>query len=293
MKIELHHEDCLEGMRKLPQGYVDTVVTSPPYNIDVKYASYKDRRQQVAYYDWCEQWGKEIYRVLKPDGSFFLNVGGSSANPTLPHDLVVIFSDFFRLQNTLIWVKSITVEVAEKEVSTGHFKPVNSSRYINSCHEFVFHFTKTGQVPIDRLALGVAYQDKSNIGRWGHTQGADRRCRGSCWFIPYETIKNRAKERPHPATFPVNLAVNCIKLHGLRPDLAVLDPFMGLGTTGLAALQCGAGHFIGFEIDANYCEIARERLSDFDNQTRAAASASNCLPQSSGSGVLAAVNQPT
>jgi site-specific DNA-methyltransferase (adenine-specific) len=261
MKIELHHEDCLEGMRKLPEGCVDTIVTSPPYNIGAKYATYKDRRQQVAYYDWCEQWGKQIYRVLKPDGSFFLNVGGSSANPTLPHDLVVMFSDSFKLQNTIIWAKSLTAEIDGKEVSVGHFKPVNSQRFVNSCHEFVFHFTKTGSVQLDRLAVGVEYQDKSNINRWGHTNGKDKRCRGSIWYVPYETIQNRDKERPHPATFPARLASNCIKLHGVRSDLSVMDPFMGLGAAGLAAQECGADRFIGYEIDPGYFEIARERLS--------------------------------
>ena len=105
----------------------------------------------------------------------------------------------------------------------------------------------------------MPYQDKTNISRWGHTQGADRRCRGSCWFVPYDTIQNH-DQRPHPATFPVKLAVNCIKLHGARPGLAVLDPFLGIGTTGLAAFECGAGRFIGFEMDPEYFQIAREKL---------------------------------
>ena len=90
-------------------------------------------------------------------------------------------------------------------VSRGHFKPISSQRFLNDCHEYIFHFTKSGRVEIDRLALGVPYQDKSNIARWSHTSGRDRRCRGNTWFIPYETIQSRQKERPHPATFPVEL----------------------------------------------------------------------------------------
>jgi site-specific DNA-methyltransferase (adenine-specific) len=260
MKIEIYNQDCLAGMRKLPAATVDVTVTSPPYNIGVGYSAYQDRRDQTEYHDWCEQWGREVHRVLKRQGSLFLNVGGSSANPLLPHAIAIIFSEFFQLQNTFVWVKSITVEAEGKEVSAGHFKPINSPRFVNSCHEFVFHFTKTGDVPIDRLAVGVPYQDKSNLSRWSHTLGFDRRCRGSCWFIPYQTIKNRLDERPHPATFPVKLAANCIKLHTLSPGLVVLDPFMGLGTTGLAAQECGVARFVGFEIDRSYFEIAREKL---------------------------------
>ena len=97
----------------------------------------------------------------------------------------------------------------------GHFKPINSPRFLNDCHEYVFHFTKSGRVELNRLALGVPYQDKSNIARWSHTGGKDLRCRGNTWFVPYETIQSREKERPHPATFPVQLAEWCIKLHGV------------------------------------------------------------------------------
>src|SRR5207237_1041797 len=113
----------------------------------------------------------------------------------------------------------------------------------------------------DRLGVGVAYSDKSNIARWGHTNGRDLRCRGNNWFIPYKTIVNRSKERPHPATFPVELAVNCIKIHGTRPDLIVMDPFLGIGHSALAAKECGVGHFIGFDIDAEYVSVARRALA--------------------------------
>ena len=68
-------------------------------------------------------------------------------------------------------------------ISVGHYKPINSSRYINDCHEYIFHLSKNGDLELDRLAIGVEYQDKSNVGRW---EGAreDRRCRGSTWFVP-------------------------------------------------------------------------------------------------------------
>ena len=103
------------------------------------------------------------------------------------------------------------VRVEGRLKTFGHFKPINSPRFLNDCHEYVFHFTKSGRVELNRLALGVPYQDKSNIARWRHTQGDDLRCRGNTWFVPYETIQRREKERPHPATFPVQLAEWCIK----------------------------------------------------------------------------------
>ena len=144
--------------------------------------------------------------------------------------------------------------------SFGHFKPINSPRFLNDCHEYVFHFTKSGRVELNRLALGVPYQDKSNIARWSHTRGKDLRCRGNTWFVPYETIQSREKERPHPATFPVQLAERCIKLHGASRVRTMLDPFLGIGNSVVAAQRCGVKKFIGFEIDDAYLAEAKRRI---------------------------------
>ena len=266
--FDLRFGDCLAGMRELPPESIDVVVTSPPYNLDIAYASYRDDGPRPAYLDWCYAWAEELRRVLKPAGSFFLNVGGSPANPLLPHEIVLKLQPLFRLQNTLHWIKSITVHPRQgPAVSVGHFKPINSKRFITDCHEYVFHLTKTGDVPLDRLAVGVEYSDKSNIARWGHTGGRDRRCRGNNWFIPYETINSRDADRPHPATFPSQLAEWCIRLHGARPDMAVLDPFLGIGHSAHGARACEVEKFIGFEIDPGYFEQARDRLGLVPNVT--------------------------
>lgn len=257
----LRHGDCLEGMAQLPGEMVDLVVTSPPYNLGIKYGKYSDRESRASYLEWSHKWATEIRRVLTPHGSLFLNIGSAPSNPMLPHEVVMQLRDVFVLQNAIHWVKSITIENREGDVSSyGHFKPISSRRFLNDCHEYIFHFTKTGHVEIDRLAIGVPYQDKSNIARWSHTQGGDLRCRGNTWFIPYETIQSRAKERPHPATFPVQLAEWCIKLHGVARVEAMLDPFLGIGNSAVAAKRCGVKRFIGFEIDKQYLAEARRRI---------------------------------
>ncbi len=261
--FDLRAGDCLAGMAALPAESVDLVVTSPPYNLDIAYASYRDDAPREEYLDWCYRWASEVKRVLKPGGSFFLNVGAAPANPLLPHEIVLKLQPLFRLQNTIHWIKSITVQPRRvPEVSVGHFKPINSKRYITDCHEYVFHLTKTGDVPLDRLGVGVEYADKSNITRWAHTRGEarDRRCRGNNWFIPYKTIASRDSERPHPATFPAQLAERCIRLHGVREGLVVLDPFLGIGHAAEGARACGVEKFIGFEIDAGYLREACKRL---------------------------------
>jgi len=261
-KFDLRLGDCVDGMRQLATKSIDLVVTSPPYNLNICYGKFADDAERTSYLDWCETWALEIGRLLRPEGSLFLNLGAAPSNPMLPHELVLRLRKFFVLQNTIHWIKSIALpnEFGPGEVSRGHFKPINSPRFLNDCHEYIFHFTPEGKTQLDRLALGVPYQDKSNIARWTHTAGRDLRCRGNTWFIPYETIQRRAKERPHPATFPVQLAVNCIRLHGLTRAQSMLDPFLGIGNSAVAAKQCRLTSFIGFEIDEEYLREATRRL---------------------------------
>jgi site-specific DNA-methyltransferase (adenine-specific) len=257
--------DCLKVLPTLPENSVDLVVTSPPYNLGIAYKSFKDTAPREEFLSWCHAWATAVKRVMADDASFFLNVGAAPANPLLPHQLVLALTDganpLFTLQNTFHWVKSITIETrAGDAISAGHFKPINSKRFVNDCHEYIFHLTKSGDVPLDRRAAGVPYQDKSNIARWGHTGGADLRCRGNTWFIPYETINSRDKDRPHPATFPIALVEQCIRLHGKGPATRLLDPFLGIGTSALAAHRQQLVSFTGIELDAHYLETARERL---------------------------------
>jgi site-specific DNA-methyltransferase (adenine-specific) len=260
---DLRLQDCVVGMSALTDASVDITVTSPPYNLGINYGKYSDREDRQSYLRWCQEWAKQVRRVLQANGSFFLNIGSAPSNPMLPHEIVMEFRDIFVLQNVIHWVKSITIENREGEIgSYGHFKPISSKRFLNDCHEYIFHFTKTGRVEIDRLAIGVPYQDKSNIARWSHTRGSDLRCRGNTWFIPYETIQSRAKERPHPATFPVQLAEWCIKLHGVTRVETMLDPFLGIGNSAIAAKRSGIKKFIGFEIDEDYLAEAKRRLEE-------------------------------
>jgi site-specific DNA-methyltransferase (adenine-specific) len=265
LKLELLHGDCLQTLPTLAEKSFDLVVTSPPYNLGIAYSSFKDTAPREEFLAWCKSWAAKVKRVMADDASFFLNIGASPSNPLLPHQLILALTEgaepLFILQNTFHWIKSISIETtAGQQISAGHFKPINSKRYVNDCHEYIFHLTKAGSIPLDRRAAGVPYQDKSNIARWGHTGGQDLRCRGNTWFIPYETIQSRKGERPHPATFPVALAEQCIKLHGKGEATRMLDPFLGIGSSALAAKLQKISAFTGIEIDPGYLNIAEFRL---------------------------------
>lgn len=245
--------DCLDILTGLNDASVDVVVTSPPYNLGIAYKSYEDRRPRAEYIGWLSKIGKHLSRVMTPDASFFLNVGGTGSDPWVTMDVANAFRDVFILQNHIVWVKSVSIG----DDTVGHFKPITSRRFLNNNHEAIFHFTKSGKVPVDRLAVGVPYKDKSNVARWQHAK-ADLRCAGNTWFIPYETVRSKAQKFDHPAGFPVGLPERCIRLHGRR-DAMVLDPFLGAGTTLVAAHRMGC-EGIGIELDPSYANAAVARL---------------------------------
>ena len=257
--------DCLEGMASLESGCVDVIVTSPPYNIGKEYGSYNDSRPREEYLHWMGTVFAEGARVLKDEGSFFLNVGGKPSDPWIPLDLASEAREHLVLQNVIHWVKSIAIpkDVVGKatglasDLAVGHYKPVNSDRFLSGCHEYIFHLTPRGTTRLDKLAIGVSYQDKSNIRRWKSVEG-DLRDRGNTWFIPYETIQT---SRPHPTMFPGQLPEMCIALHGASAGTVVLDPFMGAGSTAVACVRLGV-RFIGFEVDPRYVSLATERVRE-------------------------------
>ncbi len=244
--------DCLTEMRLMTEESVDVVVTSPPYNLGINYNTYEDNIPFKDYWAWIFVILKNIYWKLKPEGSMFLNVGGSCKHPCIGMEMCQIARNVgFVLQNNIVWVKSISI----RDDSYGHFKPVPGKRFLNNQHESIYHFTKKGEVQLDRLAIGVNYADKSNIGRYADQ---DLRCRGNVWFIPYSTTQ---KKKQHPAGFPVELPEMCIRLHGIKEGMVILDPFLGAGTTLVACQKLGVNG-VGIELDSMYCEYAMEKLND-------------------------------
>jgi site-specific DNA-methyltransferase (adenine-specific) len=293
----IHLQDCVEGMLALPAGSVDIVTTSPPYNLGIDYSTYQDNKPRQEYLEWLDKVFAAVKHCLKDDGHFWLNMGYSNIDPWVGMDVGNIARRHFILQNNFTWVKSIAID----NVTSGHFKPINSNRFSNPTWEHLFHFTKTGAVVCDKLAVGVPYMWDCNIDNSGRIRGrqakkygfkdikdfnknADAntkikfeqelttklenksprpttRCKGNSWFVPYDTIANREKHRgSHPATYPVALIEQCIKFSGLKSGVLV-DPFMGSGTSAVAATKCGLD-YIGFDIDADYRQFALDRIAD-------------------------------
>ncbi len=239
--------EALEFLLSLPDKSWDVVVTSPPYNIGVPYEGYLDKRSD--YLDWSESWIREAIRVTKQ--GVMLNIGGKASDQNSLYRLLGRLAEHFVIQQTWVWVKSISVGGK----TTGHFKPINSSRFCNNVHEFVVLVNSTGSAVLDKLSIGVPFEDKSNIARFSGNDGRDVRDRGSTWFLPYET---RVERLSHPATYPVELAEWMIRISNSR---RILDPFVGSGTTAVACKKLGLD-FSGCDISETYVQQALKRLGN-------------------------------
>jgi len=230
-------------MKALKSGSIQVCVTSPPYfrqkKYETQYSTYNEYRSYLR-----EVW-KEVYRVLSDTGILFVNIGNSFDNQFKAFEVAKDVTDCgFSLVQSVIWVK-------------GHHSPIQGEKHLNHLYEYIFLFSKSENYSLNRLAIGIPYKDKSNIGRW-KVATKDLRCRGDVWYINYETVQSHS-EKMHDAIFPRELPELCVKLASSDPEDIVLDPFLGSGTSILAAYETGR-RSIGYEIEPAYEKIIRKKL---------------------------------
>lgn len=231
---QIYNEDCVTGMQKLPDECIDLCITSPPYNLGVKYDAYDDWLDWKDYYDWCRVWLKEIYRVLKPDGRFCLNhylscgTAKHRSAPLMNLNAICEFEIGFKHHGFALWTESSTV----KRTAWGSFLSA-SAPYISSPHEGVDILYKT-RWKKNRKGVSTIERKEFFEGTLG------------IWKIqPVSKTKRKTV-----ANFPLGLPRRCINLLSFKEDV-VLDPFMGGGTTAYAAKMLGR-QYVGFEISTDY-----------------------------------------
>lgn len=254
----IYNQDCIEWMQSQPSDSIDIVITSPPYNKNINYNSYRDSRKD--YLGWITQVNEEICRILKPDGHYFLNIAGSPKDPFLSYEVAQTVP--WRVQNNIVWAKAIEFNGHIYGRSTVN---INAQYRLPNGHETIWHFTHQGKTPIDIAGSSVPYRPEyaeDNFRRTGRTH----RPTTTCWHIPYETTgymghssREFKGEKTHPAIFPRELVRHCLRVAGAKTDDIVYDPFAGTGTTLIVAKEFGV-QSIGTELDKEYCDFIKERL---------------------------------
>jgi DNA modification methylase len=233
------HGDAGEVLDRLPPSSVHLAVTSPPYNVGIRYQGYSDDRTYEEYLRWLGGIGRSLYRVLVPGGRFALNVAPTSIKNFRPihHDLArELQSDGYILRTEIIWYK----QTMGRRTAWGSWRSPANPHIIPSW-EYVLVFSKGSmRLDGDKAMIDIGAKEFQTIS-------------DGFWQIPPE--RNR---RGHPAPFPWELIERLVRFYTYR-DNTVLDMFGGTGTVAAVARANGR-HFISIDAAAEYCELALKRV---------------------------------
>lgn len=232
-----------ERMGELPNDSIHLMVTSPPYNVG---KDYDENLSLSEYLIFLSNVWKETLRVLVPGGRVCINVANLGRKPYIPlHSLII--NDMqklgFLMRGEIIWNKAST---ASPSTAWGSWlSPKNP--VLRDIHEYILVFSKESF-------------SRANHGNEIPTMNSEEflELTKSVWTFGAES----ARRVGHPAPFPMELPVRCIKLYTFQNDF-VLDPFMGSGTTALAALKTNR-KFIGYDTSKEYVALANKRIKEFD-----------------------------
>ena len=240
---KIYNADCLEIMRQIQDNTIDCIVTSPPYWKGFEYEAYFNSYKQ--YLDWSRQWLKEAKRILKSNGTFYLNVINDSEITIRAFELMEIATRelMYKLHDTIIWYRY-------------NQQPANTNRQLTNQCEYIFmlRHTSTG-VELDKKS---AYEANPSMFKTKNV--------GNVWELPFNSGKTKTefgrketKAKWGHSGFPLQLPETCILLSTKENDI-VLDMFSGSGTTAVAALKHNR-RFIGVELDSKAYEISLERVN--------------------------------
>jgi site-specific DNA-methyltransferase (adenine-specific) len=227
--------------KKIAAGSIDLIVTSPPYNVDIQYNSHNDQLTYEDYRDFSRRWLKRCFSWLKEDGRFCLNIPldkNKGGQQSVGADLTTIAKKIgFLYHSTIVWNEGNI----SRRTAWGSWTSASAPYVITPVELIVILYKKSW-----KKTSGSRESDISRKEFMEWTNGL--------WTFNGE----RKKKTGHPAPFPVELPLRCMKLFSFIGD-TVLDPFMGSGSTLVAASLCNRKG-IGIEIDPGYCETAVSRI---------------------------------
>jgi DNA modification methylase len=227
-----------EDMCHIPDESIALAFTSPPYNVGKEYDKNLDME---SYLQLISKVGAETYRVLKPGGRYVINIANLGRKPYIPihaYFYLVHSSLGFLPAGEIIWRKS---KGANNSCAWGSWLSAKSPR-LRDIHEYLLVFVKDDYSRPDSGTSDMTKEDfmSSTLSVW-------------------EVQPESAVKVGHPAPFPVELAKRVIKLFSYVDDV-ILDPFVGSGTTCVAAKNLGR-YYVGYEIEPKYCTLCQERLN--------------------------------
>ena len=258
--------DCIEVMKTFPEGSIDLVVTSPPYNVNIAYDVHKDDLPMDEYYEWTKDWLREAFRVLKDDGRIAVNVP-NELNVQERGGRILFVAEFWMMMKEVGFKFSGLVDLTEdsphrvRQTAWGSWMSASAPYIYNPKECIILAYKKSNKkltkgesqwkgVPTDIeqpdgvIKNKMVYQDEDKkefmnlvFGRWEY----------------FADTRSLTK-----ATFSMDIPSKAIKILTYKNDI-VLDPFMGSGTSAFAA-ELLDRRWLGIELSPDYTEIARKRV---------------------------------
>ena len=239
-EITIYNDDVL-ATKVIESGSVDLIITSPPYNVSIKYNSHNDEMPYKDYLDFAREWLSKCYDLVKDDGRFCLNIPldkNKGGQQSVCADLTTIAKQAsWKYHSTIIWNE----QNISRRTAWGSWLSASAPYVIAPVEVIVILYKKRWKKESGSRISDIS---KADFQEW--TNGV--------WNFSGESKRKIG----HPAPFPVELPKRCIKLFSFVGD-TILDPFLGSGSTLVACSQTGRKG-IGIEIDRGYCEIAKRRI---------------------------------
>ncbi|WP_363463697.1 DNA-methyltransferase [Halogeometricum borinquense] len=256
-------------MEAVPDESVDLVITSPPYHVSgftcrPDYSDYDDSQGIDEWEALMEEVFSELFRVTKPDAKVCMVLGTSKSSDERfrQHRLAAHAYNLgrnagFDYLDGVVWTKNNFANAGGRDRPLFGSYPYPTNMLITQNHE---------QILVFRKWIDEEYYSNREIPKKGSETRESSRLEKEEWreYAQSHWEIEPVKNGKHPAQFPVELATRLIKLYSFTGD-TVLDPFCGAGTTAVAAVQEGR-HYCGYDLSAEYCELARERISRIDEE---------------------------
>lgn len=254
----VHHGDCIEQMRALPDGCVQLAFADPPFNIGYEYDVYNDRLERDHYLDWTKGWMTQVRRVVAPGGAFWLAIGDEYAA-----ELKLIARDVgFHYRSWVIWYYTFGVHCRNK-FTRSH---AHVFHFVTDPDRFVFHADAVSVPSARQLVYGDARANPK-----GRTPDdtwilRPQDCPNSLtpeedtWYFP--RVAGTFKERAgfHGCQMPEQLLGRILKVSSSPGDI-VLDPFAGSASTLVVAKKLDR-RFLGFDLSEEYAQMGNARLQE-------------------------------
>ncbi len=257
--------NCIEVMKTFPEGSIDLLVTSPPYNVNIAYDVHKDDLPMDEYYEWSKDWLREAFRVLKDDGRIAVNVP-NELNVQERGGRILFVAEFWMMMKEVGFKFFGMVDLTED--SPHRVRQTAWGSWMSASAPYIYNPKECVILAYKKYSKKINKGESQWTGEWIKTEEGkmkqifkdeDKKDFMNLVFGRWEYFADTKSLTK--ATFSMDIPVKAIKILSYKNDI-VLDPFMGSGTSAVAAETLDR-RWVGIELSENYTEIARKRVQAF------------------------------